>query len=120
MKFGKKSKELPKVEPVKIKPLFGLKPGLWLTIAYALIILAIIFAVCMLPDIINGSKRVTFTSDAGTFTRILSRPCSISNGQDIPLRILIVVHFEVIVPRFTLMTMRTTPLTSHNQSLLTL
>ena len=61
----KKNKELPKVEPVKIKPLFGLKPGLWLTIAYALAILLILFAVCMLPDIINGSKRVTFTSDAG-------------------------------------------------------
>ncbi len=61
----KKNKELPKVEPVKIKPLFGLRPGLWLTIAYALAILVIVFAVCILPDIINGSKRVTFTSDAG-------------------------------------------------------
>ncbi len=54
------------MEPVKIKPLFGLKPGLWLTIAYALAILVIIFVVAMLPDIIDGHKRVTFTSKAGT------------------------------------------------------
>ena len=66
MKFYKKSKDLPKVEPVKIKPLFGLKPGLWLTCAYALAIVLIIFLVCILPDLIHGSKRVTFTSDAGT------------------------------------------------------
>jgi len=62
----KKTKELPKVEPVKIKPLFGLKPGLWLTIAYGLAILVIIFVVALLPDIIDGHKRITFTSNAGT------------------------------------------------------
>ena len=51
----KKTKELPKVEPVKIKPLFGLKPGLWLTIAYGLAILVIIFVVAMgAPLLING------------------------------------------------------------------
>ena len=61
-----KKKELPKVEPVKIKPLFGMKPGLWLTIAYSVAILLLIFLVTLLPDIINGHKRVTFTSDAGT------------------------------------------------------
>ncbi len=60
----KKKQELPQVEPVKIKPLFGLKPGLWLTIAYALAILLILFFVGVLPDLINGSKRVTFTSAA--------------------------------------------------------
>ncbi len=60
----KKNKELPQVEPVKIKPLFGMKPGLWLTIAYALAILLILFFVGVLPDLINGSKRVTFTSEA--------------------------------------------------------
>lgn len=52
------------MEPVKIKPLFGMKPGLWLTIAYALAILLILFLVGVLPDLINGSKRVTFTSAA--------------------------------------------------------
>ena len=66
MKFFRKDKNLPKVEPVKIKPLFGLKPGLWLTCAYALALALAIFLICFLPDIIHGSKRVTFTSDAGT------------------------------------------------------
>ena len=66
MKFTRKYKELPKVEPVKIKPLFGLKPGLWLTIAYAIALVLAVFLICFLPDIIHGSKRVTFTSEVGT------------------------------------------------------
>ena len=60
----KSKKELPKVEPVKIKPLFGMKPGLWLSIAYLLAILLIFFLIAILPDIIDGHKRVTFTSEA--------------------------------------------------------
>ena len=60
----KNKKELPKVEPVKIRPLFGMKPGLWLSIAYLLAILLLFFAVAILPDIIDGHKRVTFTSAA--------------------------------------------------------
>ena len=60
----KSRKELPKVEPVKIKPLFGLKPGVWLSIAYLIAILLIFFLVAILPDIIDGHKRVTFTSEA--------------------------------------------------------
>ncbi len=60
----KKKQELPQVEPVKIKPLFGLKPGVWLTIAYLLALLLLLFLIGILPDIIHGSKRVTFTSDA--------------------------------------------------------
>lgn len=60
----KSKKELPKVEPVKIKPLFGMKPGLWLSIAYLLAILLIFFFVAIFPDIIDGHKRVTFTSEA--------------------------------------------------------
>ena len=60
----KNKKELPKVEPVKIKPLFGMKPGLWLSIAYLLAILLLFFAIAILPDIIDGHKRVTFTSAA--------------------------------------------------------
>lgn len=59
-----KKKDLPQVEPVKIKPLFGMKPGLWLTIAYTLALCLIIFFVGFLPDILDGSKRVSFTSDA--------------------------------------------------------
>ena len=60
----KNKKELPKVEPVKIKPLFGMKPGLWLSIAYLLAILLLFFLIGILPDIIDGHKRVTFTSAA--------------------------------------------------------
>ena len=60
----KNKKELPKVEPVKIKPLFGMKPGLWLSIAYLLAILLLFFAIGILPDLIDGHKRVTFTSAA--------------------------------------------------------
>ena len=60
----KSKKELPKVEPVKIKPLFGMKPGLWLSIAYLLAILLLFFLIGFLPDIIDGHKRVVFTSEA--------------------------------------------------------
>ena len=60
----KKKKELPKVDPVKIKPLFGLKPGLWLSIVYLIAIVLIFFLVAILPDIIDGHKHVTFTSTA--------------------------------------------------------
>ncbi|MFC2821531.1 MAG: formylglycine-generating enzyme family protein [Spirochaetales bacterium] len=60
----KKKKELPAVEPVKIKPLFGMKPGLRLTIVYALAFLLAVFLIAFLPDILDGSKRVTFTSAA--------------------------------------------------------
>lgn len=60
----KKKKELPQVEPVKIQPLFGLKPGVWLTMAYILAIIVILFVIGIVPDIINGSKRVEFTSAA--------------------------------------------------------
>ncbi len=65
MKFNKKNKDLPKVDPVKIKPLFGMRPGMWLTIAYALGFVLVVFFVAFLPDMIDGHKRVTFTSDAG-------------------------------------------------------
>ncbi len=59
-----KRKELPKVEPVHIKPLFGLKPGLWLTILYAMILVLAIFFICFLPGIVKGGKRVSFYSNA--------------------------------------------------------
>lgn len=50
------------VEPVKLKPLFGMEPGLYLTILYVLIILGVVFLVAFLPGIIKGGKRVTFVS----------------------------------------------------------
>ena len=60
----KKKKELPKVDPVKIKPLFGLMPGLWLSIVYLIAIVLIFFMVAIHPDIIDGHKRVSFNSAA--------------------------------------------------------
>lgn len=56
----KKKPELPNVEPVKIKPLFGIKPEIWVSTAYLIAIVAIIFIVGFLPGIIHGSKRVSF------------------------------------------------------------
>lgn len=60
----KKTVKLPKVEPVKLKSVFGLKPGVWLTILYSAVLLLLIFLICFLPGIKHGSKRVTFTSKA--------------------------------------------------------
>lgn len=61
----KKKPELPKVEPVKIKPLFGIKPNIWVTACYGLAVLILIFIIAFLPGIKKGQKRVTFTSAAG-------------------------------------------------------
>jgi len=58
----KKNKELPKVQPVHLKPIFGLKPGVWLTILYSIILVLAVFLICFLPGIKKGYKRVTFTS----------------------------------------------------------
>ncbi len=59
-------KEIPQVEPVKVKPFLGMKPGLWLTILYCFIIIAVIFAVGILPDMLHGSVRVTFENSGKT------------------------------------------------------
>lgn len=60
-----KKKQLPKVEPVKLKNLFGLKPGQWLTVLYALIFLLLLFFIGILPDLVHPSMRVNFTSSFG-------------------------------------------------------
>lgn len=51
------------VEPVRLKPLFGMPAGVYLTVLYALIIVVVLFLVAFLPGILNSGKRVTFTSD---------------------------------------------------------
>ena len=63
MKF--KKKDLVKVERVKLKDHFGMKPGVWLTLMYTLILLVLIFFIGILPGLKNGQKRVTFESEAG-------------------------------------------------------
>ena len=58
-----KKPEIVDVEPVRIKPLFGMKPGLWLSVLYLIIIVTVLFLVGILPDLISASKRVTFKSE---------------------------------------------------------
>lgn len=50
------------VEPVKLKPLFGMEPGVYLTILYLTILLIVLFLVAVLPGILHSGKQVTFTS----------------------------------------------------------
>ncbi len=64
----KKRRELPQVEPVRLKPVFGIRPGVYLLVLYTIIILLCIFLVCFLPGIVKGGKYVSFSfpvSDAG-------------------------------------------------------
>ena len=62
--MGQKSKNMDKiVSQVKLKPLFGMKPGLYLTVFYLFIILLILFFVGFLPGIIKSGKRLTFSSE---------------------------------------------------------
>lgn len=58
----RKKQELPEVEPVKLKSLWSMKPGVWLTILYALILLFFIFFAGILPDLVHGFERVSFSS----------------------------------------------------------
>ncbi len=57
-------KKLPDVEPVRLKSLFGMEPGKWLSIMYLIILVLVIFVTGILPDLISSSKRVSFTSAA--------------------------------------------------------
>jgi hypothetical protein len=61
----KKSDQLKDIHvvPVTLKPLFGMPPGLYLTILYVLILLIVLFLVGFLPGIVRSGRRVTFTSD---------------------------------------------------------
>lgn len=58
----RKKQELPEVEPVKLKSLWGMKPGVWLTVLYALILVLFIFFAGILPDLVHGFERVSFSS----------------------------------------------------------
>lgn len=53
------------VDPVQIRPLFGLRPGVWLTMVYIIAIIVLVFLVGFLPGILKGRKRVAFSSAAG-------------------------------------------------------
>jgi iron(II)-dependent oxidoreductase len=61
--MGHKKRDMANVvNQVKLKPLLGMKPGLYLSILYLIIVLLFIFFVAFLPGIINSGKRVTFVS----------------------------------------------------------
>lgn len=49
--------------PVKLKPLFSLPPGVWLSCLYFSIILFIFFILFLLPGIRNSGTLMTITSD---------------------------------------------------------
>jgi len=58
----KHPKELPEVEPVVLKPVFGIKPGIYLLVIYTIIILLVLFLIGFLPGIVKGGRYVTFQS----------------------------------------------------------
>lgn len=58
----KKELDLSLVKPVKLKSFLGMKPEIWVPIAYLILILLIVFLVGFLPGILNGRKKVSFVS----------------------------------------------------------
>lgn len=50
------------IDPVRLKPLLGMQPGVYLTILYAMVLVVVIFLVAFLPGILHSGKRVTFSS----------------------------------------------------------
>lgn len=59
-----KRKDIPQVQRVELKPLWGMKPGLWLSILYLAAILLAVFLSGILPDLRNPFMRVHFSSKA--------------------------------------------------------
>ncbi len=58
----KKPVQLPKVEPVTLPTILGVRPGIYILILGVLLIALVLFLVGCLPGILNGGKKVTFTS----------------------------------------------------------
>ena len=54
--------QLPEVEPVVLKPILGIKPGIYLLVLYIFIILLVLFFIGFLPGIVKGGRHVTFSS----------------------------------------------------------
>jgi hypothetical protein len=50
------------IDPVRLKPLLGMQPGVYLTILYAVVLVVVVFLVAFLPGILHSGKRVTFSS----------------------------------------------------------
>ena len=60
MKKNKKKIEIKEIEAVKLKPFLGMKPGLYLTIVYSILLLLILFWVFVLPGIRKNGALVSF------------------------------------------------------------
>ncbi len=59
-----KRKDIPQVQRVQLKPLFGMKPGVWLSILYLAVLVLALFLFGILPDLKNAFMRVSFSSKA--------------------------------------------------------
>ena len=55
-----RKKQLPEVEPVKLKPFHGIRPGVYILIIWALIILLLAFVLFVLPGLVSNTSYVTF------------------------------------------------------------
>ena len=66
----RKKTELPEVEPVHLRPIHGIRPGIIILMVILLVILALFFIICMLPGIMSDGSYVTFdinTSDTAVY-----------------------------------------------------
>lgn len=61
-----KRKDIPQVQRVELKPLWGIKSGVWLSILYLVAIILAVFLFGILPDLKNAFMRVSFSSKALT------------------------------------------------------
>ena len=55
-----RKKQLPEVEPVKLKPFHGIRPGVYIIIIWALIIILLDFVLFVLPGLVSNTSYVTF------------------------------------------------------------
>ena len=55
-----RKKQLPEVEPVKLKPFHGIRPGVYILIIWAIIILLLFFILFVLPGLVSNTSYVTF------------------------------------------------------------
>lgn len=60
---AKNTHDLPHVERVTLQPLWGMQPGLYMSLFYLLIILLLLFLIGFLPGLVKSGKRVTFISE---------------------------------------------------------
>ena len=60
MKNRKTPQDIPETKPVKLKPLFGVKPGVYLSVIYGLALLMLLFFLLIFPGLKKNGARVEF------------------------------------------------------------